>query len=133
MTDHTPMSKLSRLEVIQTGARRRWTAEEKQRIVAESETGPRQVSATARRYGLSPAQLFNWRRSARAGGLGGSEDGVTFAKVVACSRAADSQPRATAIARSRFEIVLADGIRIIADEAVDAGALARVICAIERR
>ena len=133
MTDHTPMSKVSRLEVIQTGARRRWTAEETRRIVAESEAGPRQVSATARRYGLSPAQLFNWRRLARTGGLGGSEDAVTFAKVVACSRVADSQPRTTAIARSRFEIVLADGIRIIADEAVDVGALARVICAIERR
>jgi transposase len=30
------MSKVSRLEVIQAGARRRWTLAEKQRIVAES-------------------------------------------------------------------------------------------------
>ena len=59
------MPKVSRLEVIQTGARRRWTLEEKRRIVAESDSGARQVSATARRYGLSTGQLFTWRRLAR--------------------------------------------------------------------
>ena len=36
MTDHTPMSTVSRLDVISTGARRRWALAEKQRIVAES-------------------------------------------------------------------------------------------------
>jgi len=38
------MPKVSRPEVIQTGARRRWTLEEKRRIVAESDSGTRQVS-----------------------------------------------------------------------------------------
>ena len=33
------MSKVSRLDVISSGARRRWTLEEKQRIVAESYAG----------------------------------------------------------------------------------------------
>jgi transposase len=56
------MPQVSRLEVITTGARRRWTEEEKRRIVAESFDGARRVSATARRYGLSPSQLFAWRR-----------------------------------------------------------------------
>jgi hypothetical protein len=51
MTDHTPSSKLSRPEVVSTGARRRWTLEEKQRLVAESYEGPRLVSLTARRNG----------------------------------------------------------------------------------
>jgi len=69
MTDHTPMPKVSRLDVISTGARRRWTLEEKQRIVAESYDGPRFVSATARRNGLSASQLFAWRRLAERGGL----------------------------------------------------------------
>jgi len=58
MTDHTPISQVSRLEVISTGARRRWTLAEKQRIVAESYSAPRVVSATARRNGLSASQLF---------------------------------------------------------------------------
>jgi transposase-like protein len=62
-------SKVSRLEVISTGARRRWTLAEKQRIVAESQAGRRQVSATARRYSLSVSQLFTWCRLAREGRL----------------------------------------------------------------
>ena len=59
------MSKVSRLEVLSTGARRRWTLAERRRIVAESYSAP--VSATARRNGLSASQLFNWRRLAREG------------------------------------------------------------------
>jgi transposase len=39
------MLKVSRLDVISSGARRRWTLAEKQRIVAESYAAPRQVSA----------------------------------------------------------------------------------------
>src|SRR6202795_3424371 len=70
MTDHTTMSKVSRIEVISTGARRRWTLEEKRRIVSESYGGRREVSATARRHGLSGGQLFTWRRLAREGRLG---------------------------------------------------------------
>jgi transposase len=127
-------SKVSRLEVIQTGARRRWSAEEKRRIVAESESGPRQISATARRYGLLPSQLFSWRRLAREGRLDGSEDTVTFAQaVIACGEASSSPPLAAAAAMGRIEIVLADGIRLIVNSDVDAGALARVIGAIEQR
>src|ERR1700730_5080444 len=49
MTDYTTMSKVSWVEVISTGARRRWTPEEKRRIVSESYGGRREVSATARR------------------------------------------------------------------------------------
>src|SRR5579859_569991 len=71
MTDHTPNSKVSRLEVVSTGARRRWTLEEKQRIVAESYGGPRLVSVTARRNGVSASQLFTWRRLAREDRLSG--------------------------------------------------------------
>ena len=63
------MPRLTTLEVVQTGARRRWPVEEKLRIVAESDRGPGAVSATARRYGVSPAQLFTWRRQVRTGQL----------------------------------------------------------------
>jgi transposase len=122
------MSKVSRLEVIQSGARRRWSAEEKHRIVAESESGPRQVSVTARRYGLLPSQLFTWRRLMREGRLSGDEAGVTFAQAVI----AHSPPPAASLA-SRMEIVLAEGVRVIVGKDVDADALARVIGAIQRR
>ena len=128
MTDHTPMSKVSRLEVIQSGARRRWSTEEKVRIVAESESGPRQVSVTARRYGMLPSQLFTWRRQAREGRLTGGEDTVTFAQAMIAH-----SPPSVASSSSRMEIFLADGVRVIVGKDVDADALARVIGAILRR
>ncbi|MBP0113884.1 transposase, partial [Bradyrhizobium vignae] len=52
MDSHT-ISTLNRLEVVDTGRRRRWSEEEKARIVLESLSEPRLVAATARRYGLS--------------------------------------------------------------------------------
>jgi hypothetical protein len=58
---------LQRFEVFTgTGRRRDWSDEEKDRIVAESYSGEMSVSAVARRYGLSPGQLFTWRRQVRS-------------------------------------------------------------------
>ena len=56
-----------RLEVL-TGAdtRRRWSEETKARIVAESFAEGAVVSQVARRHGLRPQQLFDWRRELRA-------------------------------------------------------------------
>ncbi|MFH1557741.1 MAG: transposase [Pseudomonadota bacterium] len=51
MDSHTD-SVLSRLDVVETGRRRRWSEGEKERIVLESMAGPRQISATARRHGM---------------------------------------------------------------------------------
>jgi transposase len=81
MTNHTTIPATSRLEVIETGARRRWTPEGKLRIVAESLSIPRNVSATARRHGLSNGQLFTWLRLARAGKLVPNEPGFVPAIV----------------------------------------------------
>jgi transposase len=55
-----------RIEVI-TGVerRRRWSAEEKAEIVAESLVEGAVVSEVARRHGLSPQQLFGWRARLR--------------------------------------------------------------------
>jgi transposase len=128
------MPKVSRLEVIQTGARRRWTLEEKRRIVAESDSGARQVSATARRYGLSTGQLFTWRRLAREGRLGGDAEAVAFAEAVIADRGAATVALAPPVGACRgMEIVLADGLRVIVEQDVDPGALARLIGALERR
>lgn len=132
MTDHTTMPKVSRLEVIQTGSRRRWSLEEKRRIVAESEGAPRDVSATARRHGLRPSQLFAWRRLARAGQLG-ADAAATFVPVVIGGELPSQSVRAPVCAKIQVEIVLADGIRVVVDPTVDASALARIIGAIERR
>ena len=126
------MSKVSRLEVIETGSRRRWSLEEKRRIVAESQIARREVSSTARRYGLRPSQLFAWRRLARAGRLG-TEEVLTFAPAVIACEPPAHDASAAVINSARIEIVLANGIRFVVDQAVDACALARIIGAIERR
>jgi transposase-like protein len=56
-------TQVERLEVVDTGRRRRWSEDEKLRIVLESLQTPRQISATARRYGISRSLLIRWRRA----------------------------------------------------------------------
>jgi transposase len=57
---------LRRLEVFTGAGRRRvWTAAQKAQILAESYESGEKVSAVARRHGLTPQQLFGWRREAR--------------------------------------------------------------------
>ena len=52
-----------RIEVITgVGRRRRWSDEDKARIVAESLDPATTSSALARRYGLHASQLFTWRQ-----------------------------------------------------------------------
>jgi len=55
-----------RFEVfIGSGRRREWSDEHKAQIVAESYEPGVKVCTVARRYGLTPQQLFTWRRLAR--------------------------------------------------------------------
>ena len=55
-----------RIEVITGGGgRRRWSEDEKARAIEASLTPGVVVSEVARRYGISPQQLFTWRREAR--------------------------------------------------------------------
>ena len=57
---------VQRLEVFTgTGRRRSFSDEDKARIVAEIVTSGESVSGVARRHGLSPQQLFGWRRQLR--------------------------------------------------------------------
>lgn len=58
-------AQVERVEVVETGRRRRWSEDEKLKIVLESLQAPRQVAATARRYGVSRSLLLRWRRSFR--------------------------------------------------------------------
>jgi transposase len=55
-----------RLEIFTgSGRRRNWSAEDKAAIITESYGGVETVCAVARRHGLTPSQLFAWRRQAR--------------------------------------------------------------------
>src|SRR3984957_13674791 len=56
-------AQVERLGVVETGRRRRWTDDEKLKIVLKSMQTPRAISSTARRHGISRSLLLNWRRS----------------------------------------------------------------------
>jgi len=107
---------VQRLEVFSgTGRRRAWTDEEKAQIIGESYARGA-VSAVARQHGLTPQQLFGWRRQARRA----SESGPVFAPVVVeqCGAAQDgstsqSLPTGSAvieIAIGRATVRVAPGI-----------------------
>ena len=65
---HTPILKessdtLQRIKIVTgTGRRRRWSADAKAAIVAESFVPGASVSAVARRHDISPSLSFLWRR-----------------------------------------------------------------------
>jgi transposase len=65
--DNANTKPVHRLEVFTgAGRRRTWSAEDKALIVAEIVASGDSVSAVARRHGLSPQQLFGWRRELQA-------------------------------------------------------------------
>lgn len=69
-----------RIEIITgTERRRRWSAEEKLRIVEEALTSADSVSAVARRHGVAPNLVYRWRRLMTEGGAIAvqADDGVT--------------------------------------------------------
>ncbi len=63
--DH--LSRVAQRVEIFTGAgrRREWSAAQKAAILSESYSGAASVCDVARRHGLTPTQLFTWRRAAR--------------------------------------------------------------------
>jgi transposase len=90
-TELLPKSKpepLRRLEVFTgAGRRRTWTPAQKAEILAESYKSGEKVSAVARRHGLTPQQLFGWRREAqrrarRRAAIDEAARGQAFAPVV---------------------------------------------------
>lgn len=58
-----------KVEVLDVERRRRWTGDEKARMVEETYAPGATVSAVARRNGVSPSLLFRWRGLAQQGSL----------------------------------------------------------------
>ena len=122
---------ISRLEIVERGGRRRFSAEAKLRIVEESYSGRRLGSATARKYGITRAQLNDWRDAARAGRFGPFSSTGFVPAVIVPEMAASSGAPAPGAA-GRMEVVGANGRRVIVDRDVDVEALIRVVQALER-
>jgi len=124
-------AQVCRLEVVYTGRRRRWSFDEKLRIVEESYQGHRQASATARRHDISQSLLFRWRKAFRQGRLGMAPDEPDLVPAIVIRDDDPDDGSSTPI--GRMEIVTGRGLRVIVDADVDAGALARVLEVLDRR
>jgi transposase len=132
MDSHKHSTQVERLEVVETGRRRRWSDDEKLRIVMESLQTTRAISSTARRHGISRSLLMTWRRSfsPEPTGTEAQQAGFVPAMVVATETA----PTESAMpANGRMVIIIGRDRRIIVDAGVDAAALARVLQVLERR
>lgn len=129
MDRHTHYAHVDRLEVVDTGRRRRWSTDEKLKIVTESFAGPRQVSIVARRYGISPSLLFAWRRLFHAGAPVASKPKLVPALVIAEQRQEDLLLGLT----GRVEIVARNGRRLIVDASLDSVVITRLLDVVERR
>jgi transposase len=107
------------------GRRRRWSAEAKGRIVAESYAPGAVVSEVARRHDMSPQHLFGWRKAARAGLLTLPADEVPmFVPVVRETRDAGV---AASSNKSRAISIEIAGAVVRAERGVDLGWLRDVL------
>jgi transposase len=120
------------LAVDDAGRRRAWTDEDKVRIVEESLRGHRQGSATARRHGISRSLLTRWRAEYRAGLLGAGRPMFTPLALTADTSSAPRFASPDGSGReAKFEIVLANGRRVIFPGSIDPAALARLLPVLE--
>jgi transposase len=140
-TVHTAITEpVRRLEVFTgAGRRRKWSDEDKARIVAEILASGDSVCSVARRHGLSPQQLFGWRRQLREAAGGHSE-----IKEVQCVPAVvDAVVPAPAVDRERKAVrckarantgiieIEVDGIMIRAGRGADATMIASIVQALK--
>lgn len=129
-------SRVERLEIVDTGRRRRFSDAEKIRIVEESLSAPRMASATARRHSIAVPLLFAWRKAYREGRLGAKPPSFYPVQVEAVEAHADdgglpSEPPENGSA-SPVEIVLRNGRRMIVRADIAPVALGRLLDVVER-
>jgi len=118
-------AEVQRFEVFTgAGRRRRWPAELKAQIVAESERGGETVTAVARRHGLTVPQLFAWRRQAREGVLVPAANPAGFVPIEIEPRRASGGPPMIEVAIGQAVLRVPPGI--------DAGTLAMVLRALRQ-
>lgn len=132
-----------RVEVITSvERRRRWSAQEKLRLVAESYRADGGVGEVADRAGLHRSLLQRWRRQVRDGTLVVDRLGApSFVPLAIDDSAAVATPAlATAVAgrphgavRGLVEIDLPNGCRVRVEQDIPTTALRRIIGALVRR
>ncbi len=125
MDIHNDSHLVRRLEIVETGRRRRWSEAEKLRIVEESFSGSRQASATARRHNIPVTQLFAWRKAYRDGQLG-EVSGLVPANIIPDGLAARQS------AEGRIEIILERGRRVVVEGNANSALVMEIVRGLER-
>jgi len=121
------------LKVLGAERRRRWSDDEKVRLVEETLQAGETVCGVARRHGVAHSLLFTWRRQARQGRLGGDAGAALVPVEITAGpipvSTSESQP-ASSPQRAKIgiiEIELGEGCRVRVDRDVDVEALQRVL------
>lgn len=123
-----------RIEILTgPGRRRRWSADEKARIVAETLVPGARVSDVARRWQLCSQQVFTWRREARSGRARVPSDPAisstpAFVPILTEAAAAPVTPAMTS-APPAIEVKLADAVVRVA-AGMDGSTLTTVLRAV---
>ncbi|MTJ81974.1 MAG: transposase [Telmatospirillum sp.] len=120
---------MARIEVISgMERRRRWSAEEKRRLVSMAFAPGAVVSAVARREDVHPNQLYRWRQELRL-------LSPAFAEVVVAEGFTAPVPSITSVVQdmTMIEIVMADRTSLRLPSAISPDLAAAVIGALVRR
>ena len=126
-----------RADVLGIERRRRWSNDEKARILEETLAPGAKVSEVARRNDVATSVLFMWRRKARVFATAMTPfvpvNVVEPLAVVSSSSVRTPAGRAGKGTRGFIEIDLGSGRRLKVDADVDADALSRVLDVLDRR
>ena len=121
-----------RIDVIpRTRGYRRWPDEVKARIVAESFRHGARVGDVARRHGVLPHQLSDWRRQARAGRLALPEEAVAdFAAAFVPLSVEPALDGAAAAATEGLSIEIGTGIVLRVPDGIPGARVAELVKAL---
>jgi transposase len=135
----------SRRFAVVAETRRRWSQAEKQAIVAEASAPCTNVSAVARRHGISPSLLFRWMKDFASADAKTARPAETaflpvalpapvvprFADGIGGDELAKPSREAPRGGADGIEIELVNGRRVRVGAGVDAAALRRIIDLLE--
>lgn len=121
---HSEIVSLSRMEVVQTGRRRRWSDEEKLRIVREASLPGARVRAVARCHAVLPSQIYDWRKKVFGSAVASCEPGFAEVVISPDDRASPWQ--------GRMEVRCSNGRTITAGRDVDVAVMAQLVAALDR-
>ena len=110
-------AQVERLEVVETGRRRRWSEDKKLKIVLES------LQAPPRRYGISRSLLLRWRRLFRPEPTGAAAQHVGFVPAMVIPQSRGTPGPIGPTSSGAIEIEFAAGVRMRITGAVDTATL----------